>query len=75
MKGKNMETNDVNELLAYFTNYISAVNDMVFEIVNSDIQDKKDVLKIIKKHLSNALDTNGINEVCNKYLNKEIKNE
>ena len=70
-----METNDVNELLMYFTNYISAVNDMVFEVVNSDIQNKKDVLKIIKKHLSNALDTNGINEFCNKHLNKEIKNE
>lgn len=70
-----METNDVNELLMYFTNYISAVNDMVFEVVNSDIQDKKDVLKIIKKHLGGALDTNGINEFCNKHLNKEIKNE
>lgn len=70
-----METNDVNELLMYFTNYISAVNDMVFEVVNSDIQDKKDVLKIIKKHLGDALDTNGINEFCNKHLNKEIKNE
>ena len=70
-----METNDVNELLVYFINYISAVNDMIFDVVNSDIRDKKDVLKIIKKHLSNALDTNGINEFCNKYLNKETKNE
>lgn len=72
-----METNDMNKLLMYFTNYLSAVNDMVLEITNSNISSKKDVLEIISKHLTGALDTDAINEICNKHIkaNKEIKNE
>ena len=49
--------------------------DEIFDFAGQWDMPSKCGLKIIKKHLSNALDTNGINEFCNKYLNKETKNE